>query len=1212
MRSLFIQIITLLAAVQLAAQTSKNVWTATTPATQSSENQKLPKKFKTYQLDFEALKMQAAAAPMEFSEAARSSKIEVELPTADGGWQQFSLQNSPLMHPDLASRYPSIQTFSGLAADGAVARLGFSPKGFHAFIFSPDGEVQSIRPLLDPAAVATGDEQYLVYHLDDLEKLQWGKHIACGNEDEPLPTDFFKNLGKNKADERGGAAEVILKKYRFAASAQSEYSAFHGNTKASVLAAIVEAMNFFTPIQERDFAVRLELIPNTDTLFWFDAASDPFFGQFISSWKDQNPAAVNARIGLNSYDFGHLFTRILNPPGGVYVAGQAVLSCICTVQKAQAGSSLPQPTGEDFYMVVTHEMGHQLSATHTFNSCPPSADNRTGSTAFEPGSGSTIMSYAGTCTPDDVQNKSDAYFHVSSVEQARNFIANEAGKNCGTNVQTGNFHPTVSIPLADNFFIPISTPFVLNGSATDPDGDVLAFCWEQFDLGNEIPLGNQTVTSPLFRSFPPRAQSERTFPRIQTIILNQTSKTEVLPTSSRNLTFKLSVRDNKQVGGGFDSKQIVFKSSDKAGPFLVTFPNATGVEVISGDFVEVTWAVANTDQPPVNCQKVNIKLSTDGGTNYPITLAAGVANNGVACIQIPENLTSTTARIRVEAADNIFFDISNSNFRIVAPTSPNFGFCAGDLKTNICTPQTFSTTVSTSALAGFSTAIDLKINNLPAGATAKFDPSTVQPGQSSVLKIEFPAAVEEGDFAIEMVGTAASSTRSRTLNFHVVNNDFSTFALQTPADGATGVSQSPEFNFVGAADANFYDFQLSASPTFDPILASLNDLLPAVFKPTTVLEKGKVYFWRMRPRNECGDGAWSDPFSFVTLKESCQTFATTELPKNLSANGTPTVEAKVNVPTGGAVSDVNVKSLKGSHQSFRQLDVSLISPAGTEVVLFRNRCGSISSTFNLGIDDAAATFPCPPTSSPTQPSRPTGVLANFNGQDAKGDWVLRAKDTEAGSGGTLEIFTLELCAASVLNPPFIVNNKVLTLPTGTNALIPNDLLKTEDSNNSAAQLTYTIVRAPKFGAIRINGVDQVAGSQFTQADLDGGKLRHFDYGQVSKDDFKFVVTDGEGGMVAGVFQIQASGVSANEAENLLAFRCFPNPSSGRATVEFGQNLLAETRLRLTNLAGQTVAEWQISAGERMANLEFGGVSSGVYFLSAENAAGRVVRKLVVR
>jgi len=1169
-----------------------------------------PLQSKTFQLDYVGLRTALTRAPMEFTSEAREHPLTLNLPLADGSIRTFYVWESPVMAPELLSKFPEIRTYAGADAEGLglTVRLGVTHKGLHAFLFNKDGQVQSVRPYAEGT-----NTFYMTYRMEDLPKNADtpGNHGGCGVDGDWTPV-LPSAPREQKASDRNGAEPVTLKKYRLAVSTQGEYAQFHGGTKTSVMSAIVEAVNFIVAIQERDWAVRLELIPNNDTLIYFDPATDPFSGPLIPNWIGDNPFAINSRISVNSYDIGHLFARVSNP-SGVYVAGQAQLASVCNLlSKAVAGSSLPSPVGEDYYLIIAHEMGHQFSATHTFNSCPPAQDAQTGGTAYEPGGGSTIMSYSTTCAPDIVDER-DAYFHVASIEQANYFITLEGGSTCGEAIVTDNHAPEVTIPLVNNFHIPISTPFELTGNAVDMDGDNLTYCWEEYDLGPIVPLGQPVDNSPIFRSLLPTSDPTRIFPRINNIVANTTNKTEVLPTYSRDLRFKLTVRDNYPGSGGVDIAEVRFRSTAAAGPFLVSYPNLNSDIWNVGEYQTITWEVANTSAAPVNCKTVNLRLSIDGGFTYPILLAEGEPNIGRACVQVPNNVT-TTARVRIEAADNIFFDISNANFKIQQASTGSFSLCAGTLQALVCLPAQFSTEISTAAIAGFSDPVTLSATGLPNGATAVFSPNPVPAGGTSSLSISLPADSPEASFDVTVLGTSGPGTSTSVITLTSVRNDFSTVAPTAPANGASGVNTQPLLQWSTAVDANAYEVELATSPSFAPntIVSSNLNTIAGSFQISTPLTEGGVYYWRVRPKNECGDGVWSAAQVFVVSQLNCTQLAANDLPKNISANGTPTVESKITLLSGGQISDLNVKNVSGFHDYFKDLEVRLISPTGTDVLLWKDRCGSNSSNFSIGFDDgAAATFSCPPPTNNAS-AKPSGLLSAFNGQDAAGVWTLRVKDNAITSGGSISGFELQICSNEATNPPVITVNNVLQPASGSNAIIDINFLKAEDSNNTSSQLTFTLVSVPQNGLLQSNGFDMPIGGQFTQFDLDNGALRYFDYGfNAGTDEFRFVVSDGEGGMATGVFIISPL-VGTKDILGGLAFTLSPNPAEEVLRLSVNESLASDALVSMYNTAGQRVRTWTMAAGNTFISLQIADLPQGVYAVSIENEAVRGVKKVVVR
>ncbi|HAX48226.1 MAG TPA: hypothetical protein DCX92_04505, partial [Bacteroidetes bacterium] len=308
---------------------------------------------------------------------------------------------------------------------------------------------------------------------------------------------------------------------------------------------------------------------------------------------------------------------------------------------------------------VAHEMGHQFSGNHTQNN---TSCNANPPTAWEPGSGITIMGYAGVCSPS-LANNSIPYLHGGNLfVEMIPFTQFGNGNNCPTTTNTGNNPPVLTMPTVAGFVIPISTPFSLTGSATDPDNDPLTYSWEQTNIGPQGNPNSPTGNAPIFRPFSPVTNGTRVFPKLSDIINNTQTLGERLPTYDRLLKFRMTVRDNRAGGGGISSDEVVFQATASAGPFLVTYPNTN---VTIGGIQTVTWDVANTTAAPVSCANVKISLSTDGGNSFPTVLVASTANDGSESVTLPA-IENSQARIKIEALGNIFFDMSNANFTITA------------------------------------------------------------------------------------------------------------------------------------------------------------------------------------------------------------------------------------------------------------------------------------------------------------------------------------------------------------------------------------------------------------------------------------------------------------------------------------------------------------------------------------------------------------------
>lgn len=597
------------------------------------------------------------------------TQVQIEIPLPNGKFETFKVFNAPVMEPELAEKFPEINTYMVVAVSGHnYGRIDLTPKGFHAMIFSLEGTV-----FIDPYT-ATSNDFYISYYKKDFytnKELSVCLHDELDLEHDHQDTDEELSLEpENFTPKLTYGSE--LRRYRAAISATGEYTQFHGGTVSLALAAIVTSLNRISGVYERDFSITFQLVANNDLIIFTNPNTDPFTstgnniaGQLIQ----ENPTVIGNAIGSANYDIGHVFATV-----GSGLASQGV--CGNNNNKARGVTGIANPIGDPYDIdYVAHEIGHQFSASHTFNSTASSCGgNRSAANAYEPGSGSTIMAYANICAPENLQTASDDYFHTRSFIQIFNYSNSQQANTCPVKTNTNNSLPNVtSITASSTFTIPKETPFEMRATATDADGDLLTYCWEQYDQQTAstvitAPTGNQ----PLFRSFNPVTTGNRVFPKWSDILNNTTTIGERLPTYGRNMSFRLMVRDNRPGAGGIfiansadnEPPSIVrLTVTNNAGPFLVTNPNTAAVVWSEGFTETVTWNVAGTTANGVNCNAVDIFLSTDGGQNFNIQLAQGVPNNGSASITVP-TVNTSQARVMVKCANNIFFDVSNFNFTI--------------------------------------------------------------------------------------------------------------------------------------------------------------------------------------------------------------------------------------------------------------------------------------------------------------------------------------------------------------------------------------------------------------------------------------------------------------------------------------------------------------------------------------------------------------------
>ena len=358
----------------------------------------------------------------------------------------------------------------------------------------------------------------------------------------------------------------MLREYRLAVATTGQYSNYHGATSSSqsslVLSAVATTMNRVNGVYEQDVTIRMLLIGNNTDIFYYSGASDPYSNNDAGAMLSQNQSNIDAVIGNSNYDIGHVF--------GTGGGGVAWLGVPCNNNhKAKGVTGSGNPVGDPFDIdYVAHEMGHQWGASHTQNnSC-----NRNGPTAMEPGSASTIMGYAGICSPN-VQFNSDAYFHGVSVQEMNNYISGGNGNSCDAPVFSFNNNPP-SVSAGSNYTIPRLTPFVLTATGSDPDGDPITYCWEQWD--NEVgsmPPSASNNQGPMFRSFYPSSSPKRYFPRLEDLVNNVSPTWEVLPGVNRNMEFRVTARDLRGTVGCTDEDNMNISVNASAGPFEVTAPN---------------------------------------------------------------------------------------------------------------------------------------------------------------------------------------------------------------------------------------------------------------------------------------------------------------------------------------------------------------------------------------------------------------------------------------------------------------------------------------------------------------------------------------------------------------------------------------------------------------------------------------------------------------
>ena len=987
MRRVFTLVLTLFSFSMVFAQAGGNFWRDVAEEEidlayrQSPQN--VLQSYRSLALDVDGMRAYLKNTAQEFSGAAPK---RIAMPMPDGEMVTFNVYKSPVMEEGLASRYPSIQTFKAIGVNNKSfsARLGLSKKGFHASIFTDKGTVY-----IDPFS-RNQVEFYTSYYEKDAAVEGAHPGFACDTEalaDDVTGHNDSSDHEDNTIENRGpNQGPVTLRIYRLAVACTGEYAVYHGGTTEDALTAIVAVVNRLNMVFERDLAIRVVLVENNDVVIYLNGATDPYTNGQTDEMIQENQTILSFNIGPDNYDLGHVLGTNNS------LSGLASLQSACGSNKAQGASTHPTPVNDIFVIaIVGHEMGHQFGANHSFNSC----HNVNPGTGYEPGGGTTIMSYAGICAPENnLATTASDYYHVISLEEIFNHTRNGGGDLCPEKIVTNNTEPTLSIPIEDGFYIPISTPFELTAVTEDAENDELTYCWEQFDLWLDMaPPGSPEGESPLFRSYPPDPSPTRVFPKIEKIIANSFDNAEVLPDYSRGMTFRCTVRDNNPEAGGTVWEEVTFQATETAGPFRVLHPNVDTVVWKVGEAVEVNWDVANTDNELVDCQFVDIRLSLDGGFTYPVTLAENVLNDGSVVVGVPDNVTDQ-ARIRVEGSDNIFFDISDANFEIIPGSEPGFVLSVASENLVYCLPDIAVFEVSAESLLGFDNDISLSaIEGLPDGAEISISPSELAPNETATVSIDLTGINVNGIFEVVLQATSADTDTSYSfLAFETISTDFSDLSLVGPVDGLSQVGFATIFEWTEAVEADSYIFELATSPSFgNTVVESASDLTELTYEPENLFSQNTLFYWRVIPVNDCGPGQATEPFGFHTQTVECSPLDANDTPVNIPGNGLPTIESSLFVESSGIITDINVPIVRGNYQPVNALRVTLISPSGTEVILFNQNCGT-TLNLNLGFDDdAPSAIDCPPDDGIV--FQPTEPLSAFVGENTQGRMDIAGKSS---------------------------------------------------------------------------------------------------------------------------------------------------------------------------------------------------------------------------
>jgi hypothetical protein len=679
-----------------------NLWQQVAPA-QAPKNLQVmhPTAYLVYTVDEATLKLQMWNLQNNLAAA-----IIITLPQPDGSFRDFKVWQTPMMPDQLAAKYPDIKTFTATALDDrtVTAKLDFTPYGFHAMIY--DGENISF---IDPYDNA--HDGYYMVHYKKNETRAFNDRMKClvqGHSASPGGDGFYMEQKNSPRLANKVMNGYQLRTYRLALSADNFYcqasTGLASPTIAQSLSKMTTSMNRINGVYEREFSITMAFVAHEDTLIWPTATgsingADPFntIDANANACLTQNQTECDTRIGDANYDIGHVFTT--------GAGGLSDLGCVCqSGAKAQSATGGPSPVGDGFDIdYVAHEMGHEYGANHPFNngvdgSC--CCGNINTPTAYEPGSGSTIMAYAGICSPDDLQYHSDAYFHSISLQEITTYSTNGGpGDACPVKSPTSNKFVGYT-SFAATYSIPYLTPFelaapIVKDSVSD---STILYCWEEWDLGGTgLELVNTHAAGPIFRSYDPVTSNIRVFPKVSMVLSGVLSNAgtegaegEKVPDVARSLNFKCTFRDIIHNLGciTLPDDEITLNAINTGAGFAVTSQNTAGLAYNGGSTQLVTWNVVSTNTAPINAANVDIYMSIDGGNTWGYHVG-NFPNSGTANVTLPNPpSTMSLVRLKVKGSGNVFFNVNSKDFTVyynsslpVTPTGvPLVNTLANDIK----------------------------------------------------------------------------------------------------------------------------------------------------------------------------------------------------------------------------------------------------------------------------------------------------------------------------------------------------------------------------------------------------------------------------------------------------------------------------------------------------------------------------------------------------
>ena len=965
----------------------------------------LPKQAKEPLADFYKWEGNKYQAKQESQPDRLANNRTLELPNEKGQLELFSLRPVSILSAELARKNPSIRTYTALSKerDGVHARVTMTRKGVSAWIYTSEGVHYFIQP-----------EQEGVHYAYRREATRTSRYnFECKTRQPPKGKAYSKKEGQTKK------ATTSLQTFRIAITATGEYTQYwgddddsNGTNQEDAFAAVVATINRINQVFETDLNVHLELVTGS-ALMQLDPETDPFTGNF----NQEAQAFFTQEVGAENYDVGHLLGYSSSADGN-----SGCLGCVCVdSQKGQAYTIHPfvsanGPYKNDYFDLdfVAHELGHQFGAYHTFSHI-----NEGVGYSVEPGSGSTIMGYAGLVGEDNVQYHGDPYFHYVSIKSIREVVEESS---CGSSESISNSAPEMQ-PLTD-YTIPKGTPYFLRVDAVDEEGDTLYYSWEQLDSGEigSADFGPQNYQGAQARSLPPSVQSKRYIPNWDRILSGNLTENnpvvgsdwETVSTVERTLNWGVTIRDRQAnaVGQGaqLTQEELTLTVTEEAGPFRV-LSQATSSVWRSGNVKRILWDTANTEEPPVETEFVRIDLSIEGSDSFPYTLVESTSNDGEAVVRVPSGVDATQARIRVAPIDNLYFALNSAPISII---NQEHDLTLSSYDVSLCSADSTSLEYSLNYPDG---STQLSILNLPEGLEATFStPLTSAASGEGVLTIEKLSPTITGEYEITIQAQSGAVVSEFTFLLELFSDQLNAPELRFPEVESTEASPNGLLVWEEIPSASLYRVQWSTVADFS---SDVNEKTTVASQVASLdLDPETTYYWRVRAENSCINSAYSPIQSFTTAPIQCVVYSAENLPLSLedatfTESGITIAEITITDPN--MLSDLNV-FVSIEHSYLQDLSLLLIAPDRSSIYLARENGGENNNFTNTLFDSEASQSILQGFAPYTGAYRPIEDLSSFEGKSLFGTWQLQVIDNAPDDTGRILAFELRACVEGEMEP----------------------------------------------------------------------------------------------------------------------------------------------------------------------------------------------------